>query len=248
MVFTTSSTRGGRSDQQDRVVAFNSKVTFNEVVYNISVCGVFDGHLGDSVAETASKIVINSFLITNPLDLEHSVRDIFREVSKASELEHSGSTMTLACVNKETQVVVLGVLGDSPAVILTEDDELISLPTHGAFGNKVEQQAVIDRGGFYHNGFICRKPTEMGLQMTRALGDCWIGDILSTEPDIYIYNRPKAFLLSTDGLFEQVTSRSPPVEDVGKHLRSNFSADVFLEHKRESGIYDNTSLVVWYTD
>jgi serine/threonine protein phosphatase PrpC len=95
-------------------------------------------------------------------------------------------------------------LGDSPVIIKNPEKVPWISPEHNVRTNAREREMAILRGGFFSGGYLYGKTRAMGLQLSRALGDAALDDVLDRRPEIF--SRPigtgSIVLVATDGVFD----------------------------------------------
>ena len=122
----TASAQGARPDQEDRAVhAWIEKKGW--------LLGVFDGHRGGATADKAAQELIplfTSMLAASGGNIPAALRDTFASLNKMTRAHICGSTASIVFIPQEAQSVYLGVLGDSPIVVMNADGKVHIGPDH----------------------------------------------------------------------------------------------------------------------
>lgn len=194
--------KGHRDYQEDRL--------FISTYEQGTLLAVFDGHGGAAVSHLASEQF--PLLFANEIN-EDGASDHVPEVLASviqkvhlltQHMVEEGSTVSLAFISADKPVVYCAVLGDSPILIKDKAGKINVSPEHNVRTNQEEAQAARARGGFVNGYYLFQTYDGMGLQMTRALGDAHLNQVLSRIPDIYqVEVGPKSWVLvASDGLFD----------------------------------------------
>jgi len=198
MKITKATAQGQRPYQEDRFVAFRSA--------SGTVVAVADGHGGTTVSDHVVKRLPTVWRryareISDPMKL---IKSVFHELDLQTAHCHEGSTLSLAYIPAAADTVHVGVLGDSPVIILAANGGLHIGPMHNARSNPTEREAAQKRGAFFDGGYIRAHWSGHGIQMTRVFGDTELSRVVNREPEVYSRAvGPDSFLLvGSDGLFD----------------------------------------------
>ncbi|MCH8860434.1 MAG: protein serine/threonine phosphatase 2C family protein, partial [Thaumarchaeota archaeon] len=159
---------------------------------------VMDGHGGSEVSEFLSASLLEYFLTKG----EGSLRETIRSLSDQTSSMHAGSTLSVVVIPKADETTAyVAVIGDSPVIIRDKEGRIIMSPEHNVRSNTQEREAAITRGAIYEQGYIWDPSGGHGLQMSRALGDSALSEILNKEPEMYeVELGPESFIIiGSDG-------------------------------------------------
>jgi serine/threonine protein phosphatase PrpC len=221
---------GQRPYQEDRYLVVKQG--------ELTLIGVFDGHSGAEVSEKCYNILAATFLRyinRKPIDL---VNTIFSVLDTETKDFKGGSTASLVLITPE--VVVTGVLGDSPIQILYKGGEEVVLPEHNVRSNYCEALEVQSRGGVIVNGYLFKTYGDYnkGIQMSRVLGDVELRGVTSQEPEVVLFMRENvtSLLVASDGLTDPAHQTAPFL------LTKHTTAEELIEKYKNS--FDNVTAVV----
>jgi serine/threonine protein phosphatase PrpC len=105
-------------------------------------------------------------------------------------------------IPKDESRVDVAVLGDSPVLVSRPDGSIWVSPEHNIRTNEAEADAAIQRGGHISGGYLFASyRPEVGLQMSRALGDAHLDRVLSREPEVFshVLGKDSWVLVCSDG-------------------------------------------------
>jgi serine/threonine protein phosphatase PrpC len=209
---TSATDQGSRPYQEDRLV-----IKRVEAATPIGILlAVADGHGGDETSsyveqQLSAGLFDNLLAKTNSpmtalkktfLFINHSTLEISKSTGAHSE---SGTTLSLVYIPDSGASAYVGIIGDSPVVLVRENGSIHMSPEHNARSNKKERKSAEIRGGKFIDGYIqSHKDSLIGLQMTRDLGFHAMGKILGRYPDIYKLGIKKGDVLvvCSDGLLD----------------------------------------------
>ncbi len=233
--------KGTRQSQEDRF--FHHPVT-GQVGWFMAV---MDGHGGKDVVELCAREIPRLFgLLVGSGSCKKVITRIVQELAEMTKADYSGSTLSIAWVREDLDLVTVAVLGDSPVIVLDASGKVHVSPEHNVRTNLAEREAGVKRGGWFDGSYL--RKGESGLQMSRALGDAHLGDIISREPEIYTVASPRRVLVASDGLLDPSHGDvSGPVRDLGLLLQKNFvtARHVMLLAKDRGELEDNTTVLLW---
>ena len=203
---------------------------------------------GNSVAEFCRKEIGSIFRASKVTRGEDALRELVAELSRRTEHTTSGSTLSLVFILDNPCIASVAVLGDSPVVIY-DGKKLHISPEHNIRTNLEERAVAEKRGGTYSGGYLFGPiQYDLGLQMSRALGDSWMGEVLSRIPDVYMIKNPHWILVASDGLFDP-THRDTKrlLSQIEMFAVRNASAKDLMRWAEHRGpIYNNATAVVWH--
>lgn len=205
---TQASEKGRRPYQEDRSVVY-------WVPDEGYLLATFDGHGGSECADWCAKNLVEIYHVTREeFDNETDViSGIFNLLNAGTDTMGPGCAASIAFIPKDASKAVVGILGDAPVLIKQADGTLWRSPEHNVRTNKEEASAAVKRGGFVQSGylFVRASISASGLQMSRALGDRWLGPVLNREPEIFTLplNSNSWVLVGTDGLFDPSHATNP---------------------------------------
>ena len=247
MSAVTSATHMGRRPyQEDR--------HFVEEGPDYTLFGVFDGHGGEGCAEwcagrfpAAFRGIWTDLRPARKQDVwSWALRQAFADVSKGSEGFVPGCTASVALIPAAAADVYVGGVGDSPVVVGGARGFHVG-PDHNARTNKGERDAAVRRGARYvASGYLCCPwPSEIGLQMARALGD---SDMKFLSRRAQTYRRPLRdfVLVATDGAFDPGHKNAEKeLAAVVDLVRGGGDAAAVVERAVRARTGDNVTAVLW---
>jgi serine/threonine protein phosphatase PrpC len=239
---TQASAKGHRSYQEDRSVVY----WVPEEGYLLAT---FDGHGGEECADYCAKRLIslyheirNSLLIVN---YENLMRAIFHYLHDETEHMGPGCAASIAFIPANGYETIVGVLGDAPVLIRKADGEIWLSPEHNVRTNPAEVDAAIARGGYVQSGYLFVRLSGSGLQMTRALGDRFLGTVLNREPEVFrLPTGPGSFVLvGTDGLFDP-SHATHPSDKIAQNIIDGASAQQLVDNALAVPTGDNVTAIL----
>lgn len=246
---SAATSKGGRSHQED--FYFFDDLSMKGVVNGRGqLMAVLDGHNGPETAEKVFKALYSVFGATLAMhkgDINATLKDTVSKLSQMTEGNEAGSTLSLVYVPEGQNIAYVAVIGDSPVIILDKDNKVIVSPDHNVRSNPAELEKAKKKGAVYEWGYIM-SPLGKGLQMSRALGDKDIANILDREPDIYsVLLGDKSFIvLGTDGLFDP--DHTDTAAQVGRTVvltMNGASAKELVQDALDRMTSDNVTAIVW---
>jgi len=246
--------QGGREDQQDYIVS-KSFLHFRHGWGHL--VGVLDGHGGREVS-FIGKMMIPVIFDVRAKDMETEMARTIAMLHLHTDLYESGSTLSLAYINEVQQTVTTAVLGDSPILVIDENDILHVSIEHNVRSNLNERMAAVARGAVYRqDGYITNAPdndyglpSDEGLQVSRALGDKVFTHLLDRTPDINTYRlgSKSMVFVASDGLFDPGHAKEDPelLQKLLVEIEKGGNAEAILKWREKQGeLKDNASLVLW---
>lgn len=207
MLITTATEQNKRSSQEDRTVVKNFK---NGDI----LLAVLDGHGGSRVAEiAANKIpyIFKSICRLYPTLSDHDViLSLFKRLNYLTCNYSSGAACSLVWVKPSLNLIHVAVLGDCPVLLKQPDENIWRAPEHNVRTNAIEAQRAIKNGARIYNGYMFGYfgMDEVGIQMSRALGDKILHGVIERIPEIFTFSinfkdsNNLWLLLASDGLFD----------------------------------------------
>ena len=173
-----------------------------------SIFGVFDGHGGEWVSDYAAEhapLFFTNMRKELKKDPQEALKVLFQKLVEKTKGFTCGSSASIVLVRNN--IATIGVLGDSPVIIKTALRNIWKSPEHNVRTNEKECIAAIAKGGWISEvGYLfdrCQYQG-MGLQMSRALGDKELNNVLNREPEIFQVpiNNQSWILVCSDGLID----------------------------------------------
>lgn len=245
------SVQGERDHQEDRAVHQRMKGSWVPGGEGW-LLAVFDGHRGAETAEKACQSLPPAFetsLRAFPGNVPEALRGTFRDLTRRTQNDPSGSTASVIFIPQPADVVYWAVLGDSPVAALDSKGGFHVGPDHNIRTNIRERAAAEARGGIYQDGYLedSDRPGT-GLQMARCLGDRDLARVLSRDPEIGTVplGGRGIVLVGTDGL---LTPGQEPGRDqlsrLMKLIQRGADAQAIVEDARHRQTGDNATAIVW---
>ncbi len=251
-VVTKAQIQGPRDYQEDYLVCEPFASTRSGRGY---LLGVMDGHGGGEVAKYCAEFAPRLF-DPGAEDVGQALREVVAQLDARTALADAGTTVSLVCVNESQKTATTAVLGDSPIVLIARGGYFCVSDEHNVRTNAGEREAAIRRGAMYEDGYIFNAPDnpdglshEDGLQLSRALGDRSLRNILDRTPVIrqYHLDSESFILLASDGLLDPSHEHSSIdiIHVVLEKGCARETAEDILRWREGSGLEDNTSLILW---
>jgi protein phosphatase 1K len=239
---THATEKGKRPYQEDRSVVY-------WVPDEGYLLAVFDGHGGSECADHCAKVLIELWHRTYKWDHitshESLISAVFHTLNDGTENMGPGCAASIAFIPKDGTSVIVGVLGDAPVLIKQANGELWLAPEHNVRTNRAEADAAIKRGGFVQSGYLFVRQSGQGLQMSRALGDRFLGTVLNREPEIF--RLPLGVgswvLVGTDGLFDP-SHATQPGETIAAAIEAGHDANQLVQNALNVPTYDNVTAIL----
>ena len=248
---TAAQTRGSRPYQEDFFIAERVKFAEKECV----ILAVIDGHRGDGVARFCQEKLLsfleNAFLNFKG-DFEKALRRTVKKLHNGTRKEYVGSTLSIACIPENQERVFIAILGDSPVIVIDIDGNLHISPEHNVRTNMNERERAIKRGALYSDGYIWMLGDEVGLQLSRALGNRDMETILDRNPEIYSLplGGKSAVLVASDGFidpryYNQTTVAELKRSAIVSAKNDGLDAAELLEQAEKQGFENNATVLLW---
>jgi serine/threonine protein phosphatase PrpC len=247
--------QGPKRTQEDRLI--NQRLTLDGVLNGYGrLMAVMDGHGGDKVSELLCRNLPRLFsecLIKYKGDVQYAIAEAIEILHDMTDKESPGSTLAMAYIPEGELDVYVAALGDSLILVARSDGSDMLGPIHSAEHHKEDREEAVRRGGTYAKGYIRIPHGErtMGLQPTRAFGDCEFKEVLIREPFIqHISLDERTYvLLASDGLLDSAVDLPTQVQQIMYHMRNGSTAADFVAHT-EDGMKtkDNVAVVTYMPD
>jgi serine/threonine protein phosphatase PrpC len=202
MKITKATAVGRRDYQEDRMVVHKTPRGV--------LLAILDGHGGAQVSDGGAKRIARTWgtMLRKSQDCLMAMKMTFDRINQTFRDSRAGSTLSVVWIPASNDVAWVGVLGDSPVVILKAGGKELSVsPEHNVRSNVSEANAAMSRGGVIWCGYLS-DPEECtrhaSLQMSRALGNRHLDRVLSREPEIYPVplDKDSYVLVASDGVFD----------------------------------------------
>lgn len=239
-MITHDTAKGSRSHQEDAyfVAQFIEGTLF----------GVMDGHGGGAV----SALLVDLFpklwsdVRRNEADPEKIFPEVFKRATELTNYYSEGSTASLAFIPTDESRAVIAVLGDSPVIVERLRGDIWIGPDHNARSNMEERASAILRGGIYDQGYLWHGLDGInGLQLTRALGDVGMGDVLNRIPEVFTVRLGNFLLIGSDGLLDPGHMSKDGTAAVVAELRTEQTAKQMVQRAIDAPTNDNVTAVLW---
>jgi serine/threonine protein phosphatase PrpC len=239
-----ASHQGKRAYQEDRTVISAGEDGL--------LLGVFDGHGGSAVSEFCHKNLLNAFnsVADNPdlPDMPAKMYGMFNYLkTRTNEIPSSGSTASIVFIPSTLDRAYVGILGDSPVVIREADGTIWVSPDHNVRNNPSEVEAAKLRGGTTYGGYLYPAGlAASGIQMTRSLGDSFMGDVLNRTPQLFESPLgPNSFVLvASDGLIDPGHHISNPEDAIVALIDRGAKAGNLVKYAIDVPTGDNVSAIL----
>ncbi|BFZ00840.1 hypothetical protein BsWGS_03879 [Bradybaena similaris] len=249
------SIQGRRKTMEDRFNAIT-----HDYEHNMSVYAVFDGHGGEFAAEYIEEQLFRSLrkectqgsFYTDPDIVQQVLTSVIRTVDaqlvclSRDRLDLSGSTSII--VFQLENVLTVANIGDSRAVMCTNEGMVVPLSTDHKPSDPKEQQRIVDAGGFVTFNGVWRVAGV--LATSRAFGDYPLKQrkFVTVEPEFNVYDmrefKPHFVILATDGLWD-VFSNEEAVQFISERLdEPHFGAKSLALQAYYRGSLDNITVMV----
>lgn len=238
--------QGTREYQEDR--------SFINATEDGLLIAIFDGHGGDQGAEylhTNLPYVFND--LGNDPDFPtilEKMKHLFAVLAIMTNTMVAGSTASIVFIPSSLDRAYVGVVGDSPVIIRNADGDLWKSPEHNVRANPTEVAAAKARGGVIVNGYLFGHKVKgfnpPGLQLTRALGDVELDDVLSREPEIFEIPLAKNsfVLVASDGLLDPQHESSEAAQAIVMAVDKGATAGNLVKMAIDKPTHDNASAVL----
>jgi len=255
LALTSATDQGSRPCQEDRLLIKRVEAQ----THNGILLAVADGHGGDATSSYVER-QLSAGLFDNLLGKTKSpmealkqtflhLNDSTLEISKKTGAHFvSGTTLSMVYLPDSEANAYVGIIGDSPVILVRKDGSLHISPEHNARSNKKERKSAVMRGGKFIDGYIyLSKDSIIGLQMTRDLGFQAMGKILKRYPDIYklLIKKGDVLVVCSDGLLDPShLSTEAEAKRIAKLVRKGASAKELISDALGRQTMDNVTAIV----
>ncbi|CAD8119499.1 unnamed protein product [Paramecium sonneborni] len=251
VIFAASEMQGWRNTMED------AHIHKPDIVQDVSIFGVFDGHGGREVAQFVEKHFIDEILKNKNFKdqkFEDALKETFLKMDellmttdgqkelnlyKANESDESyaGCTANVALIHKNTLYVANA--GDSRSVLCRNNTNYDMSVDHKP--DNVEEKSRIERAG----GFVSDGRVNGNLNLSRALGDLEYKrdnkfrpneQLIIALPDVKkveLGPQDKFILMGCDGVFETLNH-----QELLKHVNSTLGQSQVTESLLEKAAED----------
>ncbi|OHA91999.1 MAG: hypothetical protein A3J09_00685 [Candidatus Zambryskibacteria bacterium RIFCSPLOWO2_02_FULL_51_21] len=213
---------------------------------------VMDGHGGDETAKYCEEEFVKTFLAcysqNHGLPAKSKMRQTFNRLHCQTQNFDAGTTLSAAWVREKQDEVVVGILGDSPVIVVDGSLKVHVSPEHNVRSNTRELAAVQSRGGNCDGRYVLNE-YGAGIQLTRALGDMTFRGILSREPEVYTVKNPQWVIVATDGVFDPGHADTEMLaQEIAVNLRADSTAQDIMRWATGRVLKDNATVLLWNRD
>ncbi len=246
MNITMATRIGKRTSQEDRFLVYRQP---NKGV----LLAVMDGHGGDAVAslvrENIKRLWHGRSTFPDGKYPEHALAHIgccLSEMVRILNLR-GGSTLSIVWIPRSRHYVSVAVLGDSPVIVRNAKGNLWVSPEHNVRANHKEREEAEKRGGVVKSifgGEYLMSPTDIGLQLTRSVGDWEMGNVVNRCPEtarIPLFGG--IVVLCTDGITSSGRGESLSPELI-LTLAEEGGAEALVKNSEQRGVRDNATAIV----
>jgi serine/threonine protein phosphatase PrpC len=246
--FSFYSEIGARDQQQDRLVA----ETLHLGDKSMQILAVMDGHGGAGVAQLVAERLVPT--IQSSYQPGENISQLLKatvfKLNEATKKSSSGSTLSIVAIPDDEPGAYAAVLGDSPVIVFGGSGEANVGPQHNVRSNLEERLQAEERGAIYDKrGFIRAKNGRLLLQMSRALGDRDLDEVLSRTPDIYPVelSEDSVIVVATDGVLDPSHKNNPGALYYLANMITADKADAetVVREAVKGNRADNATAIVW---
>jgi serine/threonine protein phosphatase PrpC len=246
LVISSATEIGARQSQEDRYVV-------NRSLSAGTLLAVIDGHGGDTVAQVCEDYLLPFWQLAAFPAPDGTMRDPLKaldltlwQLSSITEEYQSGACISVAYIPADEEEIHVATLGDCPVIVHTPDGRVQCAASHNVRENLVERAAAEARGGFYSGGYIWNGSGDysMGLQMSRSLGDGYMGPVLSRQADLATYKLGDFALLSSDGLFDPAHADPAAMSVIGMLISNGEDAQALVNYAVNLPTGDNVTAIL----
>src|SRR5271154_2493092 len=241
MNISKATVQGQRDYQEDRFVVSNHP--------NGKLIAVMDGHGGASVSSKLANLLPRVFRkhAATAAYPEQLLIAVFAELNENTKHMDEGSTISIVWIPNVADKVYIGIVGDSPVLVLDKDGNLHVSPMHNARSNPAELEAAKKRGAYFYGGYISAHFSGHGIQMTRVFGDASLAKIVNREPEVYSVELGKdsVVIVGSDGLFDPAHQDVSTMAQVIMELANvhRYSAGDLTRYAELKPTYDNATAI-----
>jgi serine/threonine protein phosphatase PrpC len=213
---------------------------------------VFDGHGGADVSDFCIQNLVAAYeaVKEDPTlpNGQMKLGGIFEFLSTRTDEMEAGSTASIVALANNGTEALVGVLGDSPVYVKKADGTIWAAPCHNVRTNPREVDVAQARGGVVYDGYLFdgKGLTAHGIQMSRALGDKDLANVLSREPEIFTVpiDVGSWILVASDGLIDPAHKESNLEWAVIDMIEKGKSARDLVQYALAVPTDDNVSVII----
>lgn len=201
-MFVAASDIGGRPYMEDTFIASS------RFIHGMDVCGVFDGHGGDFVAnymrdryEDILKEILKENTGSIPDMLYQSFKRVVEDIPKDASMT-CGSTALVAL--RYGEVIFIANAGDCRAV-MNNGQEAVGITVDHKPNLKREFDRIHEGGGHVTFHPMDAPRVNGNLAVSRSIGDFYLHPHVTWVPDVYITKKDpnnNILVLASDGLWD----------------------------------------------
>ncbi|KAL6070975.1 Protein phosphatase 1F [Balamuthia mandrillaris] len=242
-------TKGRREYMEDRAVLLGGFVKGRQ---SEDYFAVFDGHGGADAAEFAALNLHRNLeaQLTKLKDPVKSLKAAFVETHKQIINENvQGGTTALVCFCQGDRMYIANA-GDSRAVLHSNKHKALRITVDHKPNNPIEKKRIKERGGKVTHAWWFSKCYRVNgiLAVARALGDAFIHEVITSEPDVFdvsehITGTNGFIILACDGLWD-VCSDAKAVKIASASEDPRKASRLLMNYAYRKGSTDNITVIV----
>ena len=242
---------------EDCLQTFDTSIAGERVFFTL----VADGHGGKEAAAYAAQgllpMIAEKAVKGDGESLHAAVVECFRSLHEdiCASGTHSGSTLTVCCINASRHEIGVWNVGDSLAVLVDADGHAILGTSHRLEDNKDEQERVTRLGARLGRAMTDEgkqggplRAWPGGLAVTRTVGDADCRSFVIPEPAWSTCPSPPnggALLACSDGVWDHCSpGEAATVLLDGQYDSAGNAAQQVVRKSTRRGLTDDTSAVV----
>lgn len=228
-----------------------------------TLLSVMDGYNGKNVAELCKESIPKLFNPTGFKDIKNALRRLILDLNNlAKETGYrgysSGSCISIACIPRNLKHAHIAILGDVRVIILDRHENIYVSPEHNVRTNKKERDMAIKRGGIYSKDYMyipqsmAHDRSPKGRQVSRALGDIQMGDIVNHEPLLYSVplGPESVVVIASDGMLDPThqDNRKKTLYSIIQGILHGEGAEKLLKRTQviaNQNLHDDATVIVW---
>jgi serine/threonine protein phosphatase PrpC len=239
-MISTIQDKGGRDYQED---TFAIDIVNKKYLY----IGLFDGHGGDKVSVNLRdrlKDILEKNFISNDNVPEVIYKSLY-EIENITKEEYCGSTALILIRNNLNNKVHIANVGDCRAILENSGKYVKITEDHNPYLLR-ELERILQNGGKIiqdSNGLHRVMGT---LALTRAIGDSYLKEYITWEPDIYtieLNNNNTFIIMASDGLWD-VFKNQEVIDIIMKSDKKEILQDI-VNIARQRGSTDNITIILY---
>lgn len=237
--------KGNRPYQEDQAGIYDTSQGL--------ILAVFDGHGGSDVSDFCIQHLVSAYqAMMEVSDLntrELRLRALINLLALRTNEMEAGSTASIVAIPADAKEAVIGILGDSPVIIRQAGGTIWQTLGHNVRTTSgAELDAAKGRGGVIYGGYLYSSEglSAAGLQMTRALGDKNLGNVLSHEPEIFTIpiDVDSWILVASDGLIDPRHGTADNTPNIIQIIEEGKNAKDLVSYALTIPTNDNVSAIL----